>query len=123
MSVSKCICCHMASAPFCSPAAFGYFFFLLKKMLKPLKLSLFQPCLAVTCCIQEFLSCPLYYLVPINKKSSARRSLRGFSDMSLLHIFLWLPSPGANTQPWKALGRSRVLRNTLKIVFHFTLIS
>lgn len=32
--------------------------------------------------------------------------------MSLLHIFLWLPCPGANTHPWKALGGSWALRNT-----------
>lgn len=37
MSVSKCICCRMASAPFCSPAAFGYFFFSVKKDAKAIE--------------------------------------------------------------------------------------
>lgn len=58
------------------------------------------------CCIWEFLSCPLCYLVPLNNKICAHGSLSGFGEMSLLHVFLLPPCPGSNTHAWKALGRA-----------------
>lgn len=70
---------------------------------------------AAVCGIRRVSLMSSLLLFLIDKKSCAHRSPRGLSAMSFF-IFFCLPAQ-SNTHPWKAVGRSRCLKNTPRIAF------
>ena len=122
LSVPKHVCYCIMSVPFVLSCCF-WLLSVCKKDIKATRaITVPSESQTTACCIQELLSSPLCYLVPLNNKICAHGSLKRFQWTVSFTCFSFASIPRFQDSCLEGTRQSRAPRNTLRIAFSSTLV-